>query len=257
MPTWDKDLYYRFRDQRTQPSHDLVARIQLPGPTRVVDLGCGPGNSTAVLRQRWPEASIVGVDNSTEMLQSAAESDARTQWVQADLASWQPDQKFDVVFSNAALQWLPDHEKLIPRLFGLVDDGGVLAVQLPDHYDSPLFRVLSDVADDRRWSSRMDEARTSLTHHRPSFYYDVLSPLTEQFDIWTTEYQHVVSSHDDILTFHRGSGMRPYLAVLSDDEQKTFEQLVLEGYRAAFAVAADGNVLFPFQRLFFIAQRRT
>lgn len=255
MPTWDKELYYRFRAQRTQPSIDLAARIASQRPARVVDLGCGPGNSTTVLRQRWPDASIVGVDNSSEMLRSARESDTRVEWSLADIANWQPAQRFDVVFSNAALQWVPDHEQLIPRLFRFVNDGGVMAVQLPDHYDSPLFRVLSDVADDRRWSARMDDARNSLTRHPVCFYYDLLSELTSRIEIWTTEYQHVLSSHDDILSWHRGTGMRPYLEVLSIDEQKTFEQLVLEGYRKAFAVAADGSVLFPFQRLFFIAQR--
>ncbi len=251
----DKDLYYRFYAQRTQPSIDLASRIALPRPAHVVDLGCGAGNSTAVLRKRWPDASIVGVDNSPEMLRSGRESDAGIEWLLADVASWQTNQRFDVVFSNAALQWVPDHEDLLPRLFGFVSDDGVLAVQIPDHYDSPLFRVLSDVADDRRWSARLDDARNSLTRHPGSYYYDLLSSLTDRIEIWTTEYQHVLSSHDDILSWHRGSGMRPYLEALPIDEQQTFEQLVLEGYRKAFPVAANGNVLFPFQRLFFIAQR--
>jgi trans-aconitate 2-methyltransferase len=255
MPSWDKDLYYRFREQRTQPSIDLVARIPITQPQRVVDLGCGPGNSTAVLRKRWPDCSMFGVDNSEEMLRSARQTDDRTQWVKADIANWQPDQACEVVFSNAALQWLPDHVKLIPQLFAAVSPAGVLAVQLPDHYDSALYRVLIDVSQDPRWSPRMEAARSSLTRHTVSFYYDLLSSCTGRFDIWTTEYHHELDSHQDILTFHRGTGMRPYLEALADDETKQFEQLVLDGYRQAFPVQANGRVLFPFKRLFFIAHK--
>lgn len=255
MPSWDKDLYYRFRSQRTQPSIDLVARIPHQRPQQVVDLGCGAGNSTAVLRNRWPDASIVGVDNSEEMLQAARQSDDPTEWVLADIASWQPDREFDIVFSNAALQWLPDHRSLIPRLFGFVGEQGVLAVQMPDHYDSALYRVLIEVSLDPRWSPRMENARHSLTRHTVSFYYDLLSGLTDRFEIWTTEYHHELQSHQDILTFHRGTGMRPYLEVLSADETEHFEQLVLDGYRGAFPLQANGRVLFPFRRLFFMAHR--
>lgn len=251
MPTWDKNLYYRFRAQRTQPSIDLAARITLQRPSRVIDLGCGPGNSTGVLRQRWAEASIVGLDNSEEMIRSARASDTDAEWVKSDIGNWHSDTKFDVVFSNAALQWVPDHERLIPRLVEQVASPGVLAVQLPDHYDSPLFRVLIEVANDDRWSDRMSDARQSLTRNPLSFYYDLLSPLGGEVEIWTTEYQHILSSHEDILTWHRGTGMRPYLEVLSREEQTEFERLVLEGYQRAFPVAADGNVLFPFRRLFF------
>jgi trans-aconitate 2-methyltransferase len=254
MPTWDKDLYYRFRAQRTQPSIDLVARIECDQVDDAVDLGCGAGNSTAVLRNRWPDASIVGTDNSDEMLRAAQETDDAVQWLLADIATWQPDQPFDVVFSNAALQWLPDHQSLIPRLFEWVREGGVLAVQLPDHYASALYQVLIDVSNDPRWSARMDAARSSLTRHTVSFYYDLLSSLTDRFDIWTTEYHHELQTHEDILTFHRGTGMRPYLESLSESEVDSFEKIVLEGYRNAFPVQANGRVLFPFRRLFFIAQ---
>ena len=257
MSTWDADLYYRFRAQRTQPSIDLTARIELEQPQHVVDLGCGPGNSTAVLRHRWPDANLVGVDNSQEMLDSGRKSDASVEWVLADIAAWQPARTFDVVFSNAALQWLPGHDDLIPRLFGFVREGGVLAVQMPDHYDSPLYRVLSGVADHDRWSARMTKARHSLTRHPVGYYYDLLCGLTDRIEIWTTEYQHVLSSHEEILQWHRGTGMRPYLDILSEEEREAFEKLVLQGYQRSFPRTADGNVLFPFQRLFFIAARST
>lgn len=255
MPTWDQELYYRFRQQRTQPSIDLVARIPLETPSRIVDLGCGAGNSTAALRNRWPASSIVGVDSSEEMLGEAKQADDGTVWVKDDIASWQPDEPFELVFSNAALQWLPDHSELIPRLLQAVTPGGVLAVQLPDHYESALYRVLIEVSRDARWSPRMEAARNSLTRHTVSFYYDLLSGCAERFDIWTTEYHHELQSHEDILTFHRGSGMRPYLEKLAEDETESFEQLILEGYRQAFPKQANGRVLFPFKRLFFMVYR--
>jgi trans-aconitate 2-methyltransferase len=253
MPNWDQELYYRFRQQRTQPSIDLVARIPLSQPVRVVDLGCGAGNSTAELRRRWPDCSLVGIDNSDEMLTAARQTDPRTQWVKADIASWQPEEPYELVFSNAALQWLPDHETLIPRLLAAVRPDGLLAVQLPDHYDSALYRVLIEVSFDLRWTARLEPARHSLTRHNVSFYYDLLSSCCQRFDIWTTEYHHELSSHQEILTFHRGTGMRPYLEALSADEIEDFEQLVLDGYRQAFPLQANGRVLFPFKRLFFIA----
>lgn len=253
MPSWDQDLYYRFRAERTRASYDLIARIDCPAAADIVDLGCGGGNSTAVLRERWPDASILGVDSSEAMLNVARSTDERTQWLVADIAGWQPGRQFDVVFSNAALHWLPDHTSLIPRLFALVRPSGVLAAQMPAHYESALYSVLVDVSRDARWSSRMEEPRNSLTRNTVSFYYDLLSGLTERFEIWKTEYQHELDRHEDILMFHRGSGMRPYLDRLSAEEIGDFEQRVLEGYRAAFAKQSNGRVLFPFQRLFFVA----
>ena len=254
MPTWDNALYDCFRSQRTQPATDLVSRIPNHQPSTVADLGCGGGNSTAVLRARWPDAKIIGVDNSEEMLGAARKNQGEVSWVKADIAAWEPPHSFDVLFSNAALQWVPDHETLIPRLLQYITKEGVLAVQVPDHYDSPLYRVLLEVSRDPRWSSRMEVARDSLTRHPVPFYYDVLSGRVAQLDLWTTEYQHVLSSHEDILTFHRGTGMRPYLESLDENETEAFERQVLVGYRDAFPVQPDGNVIFPFKRIFFLAR---
>ena len=255
MPTWDSDLYHRFRAQRTQPSIDLIRRIPLQDPRSLVDLGCGPGNSTAELRKRWPDAKITGIDCSEEMLTTARASDDGVNWQLGDLATWNGESQYDVVFSNAALQWLPDHHTLLPRLFRRVSSSGVLAVQVPDHDASALYRVLLDVSKQEPWSERMHSARMSLTRHPVGFYYDVLSPLTNDFELWTTEYQHVIESHQDILQFHRASGMRPYLEQLDADEKLVFEEQILTGYQEAFPLQADGRVLFPFRRLFFVARQ--
>jgi trans-aconitate 2-methyltransferase len=255
MPAWDQDLYYRFRNQRTQPSLDLVARIEFESPARIVDLGCGPGNSTEVLRKRWPDAAIFGVDTSEEMLTAARKTDARATWVNGDIGEWRDRDPFNIVFSNAAIQWLPDHAGVIEHLFQLASPGGTIAVQIPDHYESALYGVLLEVSRDSRWNERMASARCSLTRNPLSFYYDALRQQTDNFEIWTTEYQHVLNDHEAILTFHRGTGMRPYLEALRPDEIRSFEQLVLDGYRSEFHTQSDGNVIFPFKRLFFIAKR--
>jgi trans-aconitate 2-methyltransferase len=254
MPTWDPHMYLQFATERTQPAVDLITRIRLTHPARIIDVGCGPGNSTAMLRQRWPEANIIGLDNSPEMLAAAEQAYPSEQWLLADAAAWQADRPFDLVFSNAALQWLPDHETLFPQLLAQVAPGGALAVQLPAHYDSPLHRVTHDVAEARTWRHLMDRPRQALTHEAPAFYYRLLRPHAVQIDIWETEYYHIVNSPQDIVTWFRGTGLRPFLEALESDNQRfQFEQQVLDGYAQAYPSQPDGRVLFPFRRLFIVA----
>jgi trans-aconitate 2-methyltransferase len=254
MPTWDPHMYLQFAKERTQPAVDLMTRIRLADPARIIDIGCGPGNSTAMLRQRWPEATIIGLDNSPEMLAAAKQAYPAEHWLLADAASWQADLPFDLVFSNAALQWLPDHEKLFPQLLEQVAPGGALAIQMPAHYESPLHLVTLEVAEARAWRHLMDRPRQALTHEPAAFYYRVLRPHTAQIEIWETEYYHIVDSPQAIVTWFRGTGLRPFLEVLESDQQRLlFEQQVLEGYAHAYPSQPDGRVLFPFRRLFMVA----
>jgi trans-aconitate 2-methyltransferase len=254
MPTWDPHMYLQFATERTQPAVDLITRIRLAQPARIVDLGCGPGNSTAMLRQRWPEATIIGLDHSPEMLAAAKQAFPSEQWLLADAAAWQADRPFDLVFSNAALQWLPDHQTLFPQLLAQVAPGGALAIQLPAHYDSPLHRVTQAVAEAPAWRHRMERPRQALTHEAPAFYYRLLRPHAVQIEIWETEYYHIVNSPQDIVTWFRGTGLRPFLEALESDNQRfQFEQQVLDGYTQAYPFQPDGRVLFPFRRLFIVA----
>lgn len=256
MPQWDPQLYLQFATERTQPAVDLIARIRLPQPARIIDIGCGPGNSTAMLRQRWPDAQITGLDSSPEMLAVAAQNYPSEEWVLEDAASWQPEHAFDLVFSNAALQWVPDHQAVFPRLFGQVAPGGALAIQVPAHYDSPVHRVALDVAQAGAWRQRLERPSQALTHEAPAFYYRLLRPTAAQIDMWETEYYHVVEQPEDIVTWFRGTGLRPFLEALESDQQRAqFEQSVLEGYRQAYPRQPDGRVLFPFRRLFVVAYR--
>jgi trans-aconitate 2-methyltransferase len=256
MPSWDPQLYLHFATERTQPAVDLIARIQLAHPARIIDVGCGPGNSTAMLRQRWPEATIIGLDSSPEMLAAAAQAYPSESWLLADAATWQADVLFDLVFSNAALQWLPDHEHVFPQLMAQVAPGGALAVQVPAHYHSPLHLVTLEVAAADAWRHRMDRPRQALTHQPPAFYYRMLRPHASQIAIWETEYYHIVDSPQDIITWFRGTGLRPFLEALETDNQREhFEQQVLEGYTRAYPPQPDGRVLFPFRRLFMLVYR--
>jgi trans-aconitate 2-methyltransferase len=256
MPTWDSNLYLTFADERTQPSIDLTARIPLESPKRIIDLGCGPGNSTAVLRQRWSEAEIVGLDNSPEMVAAASAKYPAETWLLADVAHWTAEIPFDLVFSNATLQWVPKHAELLPHLMAQVAGGGVLAVQMPTRNEAAMRTVVQDIAADPIWRDRFHDARRALIMHPPEFYYDVLSPLCSRLDIWETTYYHRMDSPQAVVNWFRGTGLRPYLdALTNENERQAFEQRVLDAYTELFPRRPDGLILFPFPRLFFIAVR--
>ena len=235
---------------------DLTARIAVPDPGRIIDLGCGPGNSTAALRQRWPKARITGLDSSSEMIAAASRSYPNQEWITGDIAAWNAEIPYDVAFSNAALQWVPGHEDLFPHLFAQVASGGALAVQMPAHFDSPLHREILETAQDPSWLHLMGPALSAMTKKPPSFYYNLLRPLAATLDIWETLYYHVLDSPRAIIEWFRGTGLRPYLAALeNEDQRKRFEELLLERYTRAFPPQSDGRILFPFRRLFIIAYR--
>lgn len=256
MPQWDAEQYLKFGGERTQPVFDLLHRLAIPDPRRVADLGCGPGNSTAVLRRKWPQSKILGVDSSPEMIARARQTLPEAEWVVADAASWQSDEPFDLVFSNAMLQWIPGHERVCLHLLDQVAAGGALAMQVPAHYDSPLHREILDVSRDPRWDSRMEKARRALTNHPPEFYYDLLARRAWRVDVWETMYYHVLKGPEAVLEWFRGTGLRPFLEPLAPQaERPSFEEMLLARYTVSYARRESGKVLFPFRRLFFIAYR--
>ena len=257
MASWHPEQYLQFREERTRPCHDLVARIALARPARIIDLGCGPGNSTAVLRARWPEADVTGLDNSGTMLEQARASDENVQWVLGDIASWADaeGQSYDVVFSNAALQWVGDHAALLPKLAARVAAGGVLAVQVRSNWGAPAHTTMRSLAGSEKWRGRFPENGVREWFvHEPGFYYDVLAPLAVKLDLWQTTYFQVMPEVRSIAEWYRGTGMRPFLDALQDDpsKQEFFEDYSRELERH-FAPRKDGRVLFPFERLFAVA----
>jgi len=251
---WDPGQYLRFGDERTRPSLDLASRIDIGTPRRVIDLGCGPGSSTQVLVARWPGAHVVGLDSSASMIDSARANHPLQEWLLHSIETWTCTAAFDVVFSNAALQWVPDHGPLVQRLFGAVAPGGALAFQIPSA-DYPLVRsLIHEVARSGQWAHLMSDPLRALTMEPPAFYYNHLAGGSTRVDIWETEYLHVLESPDAVVDWIASTGLRPFLDVLSDDADKRhFVELLRKRVRDSYALRADGKVLFPFKRTFVIA----
>lgn len=251
---WNPDRYLKFGDERTRPSADLAARVLVADPVRVIDLGCGPGNSTQVVRRRWPGAHIIGLDSSPSMIAGARAAYPDQEWVEGDIVTWTASEPFDVVFSNAALQWLRGHAGLVRRLFAQLAPGGALAFQIPSGVYSPVRVLMREVAQDDAWRARMGAALDALTMEQPHVYYDALAPVARSIDMWETEYCHVLTSAAAIVEWMSGTGLRPYLDALDDDpERARFIDMLTARVEAAYTRRSDGRVLFPFRRLFVIA----
>ncbi len=197
--TWQPQRYLAFDDHRTRPAADLLARVPLAAPERVVDLGCGPGNSTALLTGRWPGARVTGLDSSDTMLAAARERGLAADWLQADIATWVPDQPVDLLFSNAVLQWLPHHATVLPRLLGLLRPGGVLAIQMPRNFQAPSHTTVSEIAALAPWAERLEGRPMGSPVAEPEWYHDVLSPKAAALDIWQTEYLQVLEGEDPVV----------------------------------------------------------
>lgn len=256
MSAWDPDHYLRFADERTRPALDLVSRIRLDNPRTIVDLGCGPGNSTQVLRRRWPGARLWGLDASREMISAAQDAYPDQEWLLGDIRDWSSSEPLDLVFSNAALQWLPDHADLVKRLFHQVAAGGVLAFQVPNDARSPVRLAIREVAEDPAWRRRMEEAQGALTLEEPRVYYDALATLADAVDVWETTYYHVMASPAAIVTWIAATGLRPFLVALdSERERARFVAMLQDRVSRAYAPRADGRTLFAFRRLFVIAYK--
>lgn len=262
MADWNPALYRRFEDERTRPAAELLARVPSVGrashASLVVDLGCGPGNSTELLVKRFPQARTVGVDNSASMLVSARERLPGAEFVQADISSWAPapGEAPDLLFANAALQWVPDHAELLPRLFGLLAPGGVLAIQMPDNWQEPSHRLMREVARDPAWAAQIGDAehlRTPLLGL--GRYYDLLAPLAAEVDVWHTIYQHRMAGPGPIVEWLRSTGLRPFVERLSDAQRTGFLAAYEQRLDAAYPVRADGQRLLAFPRLFIVARK--
>lgn len=249
--SWDPEQYLAFGRERTRPARELLTRVPIDAPARVVDLGCGPGNSTALLRARFPAAEIVGVDSSREMLEKARASAVDAHFVEADIATWAPDAPVDVLYANASLQWLADHETLLPRLMASLAAGGVLAMQLPRNFEEPCHTLLRDLA---RAHPKLGNVRDWWNVLAPEAYYDALEPLAAHVDLWETRYLQVLTGDDAVFEWMSGSGLRPFAAALRGAEREAFLAEYRERLAAAYPERASGTTLYPFLRLFVVAR---
>jgi trans-aconitate 2-methyltransferase len=256
MPDWNPDLYLKFSDQRARPAADLIAQIKLEDPKRIIDLGCGTGNSTEQVHARWPQAEITGVDSSANMLKQASMRHPDWHWIESEIENWEPSGSFDLIFSNAVLHWLGDHAAVFPRLFQLVTAGGAMAVQMPNNFHSQAHQAMKKVAGDPRWAAALTNASEKFGVQPVAFYYDVLRKMALHLDIWETEYLQIMDGPKAVYDWIRSTGMRAYLERLANDDQRAeFERICLQEIEKAYHPNEQGKVLFPFKRIFIVAYR--
>jgi trans-aconitate 2-methyltransferase len=255
MADWSARQYLKFEDERTRPPRDLLAQVPLQRPRRVVDLGCGPGNSTELLVERFPHSEVAGLDSSADMLRKARERLPKCPFIEADIAAWTPEQGTDLLFANAAFQWVPDHPRVLRRLLEALPAGGVLAVQMPDNTDEPANALQREVAAQGPWAKNLAAAVPRADLLAPEVYYDLLKPFCARIDIWHSVYNHVMATPQAIVEWFKGSSLQPYLSLLDAAGREEFLAAYAEKIAAAYKPRADGKVLLKFPRLFIVAVR--
>jgi len=259
MLDWNPALYRRYEDERTRPAQELLARVPLAEAARVVDLGCGPGNSTELLAQRFPTAQVTGTDNSEAMLVSARERLPAARFELSDIATWAPREQEapDLIYANASLQWVPDHEALIPRLFDALAPGGVLAVQMPDNRQEPTHRLMRAVAAEAPWAEPIGDADKLRTLLLPlGGYYDLLAARAAHVDVWHTIYQHPMADAAAIVEWVRSTGLKPFVDRLPPDLQASYLAEYERRVNEAYPLRTDGKRLLAFPRMFIVAHTK-
>jgi len=254
---WDADQYLKFADERSRPFFDLLEQVRCQRPATIVDLGCGPGNLTRAAADRWPAARVLGMDNSTNMLAQAKPLaiPSRLEFELADVESWSPPQPVDLILSNAALQWVRHHERLLPRVAAMLAPGGTLAVQLPDFFHMPAHAAIDAVAAEPRWAARVASAGVPRDSVQPlSWYIQRLIELGFKVNAWQTTYYHVLRGENPVLEWFKGSALRPFLQLLDEAAAKEFLSEVGVKLRAEYP-AKNSVTLLPFPRLFFVGTR--
>lgn len=256
MSQWSSEQYLKFKTQRTQPAYDLAKRILSDNPQKVLDIGCGPGNSTAVLKERFPKADILGVDNSEDMIEKARESYPELNFRICDAAAESDTlDTYDVIFSNACLQWIPRHREFIPAIFNKLNKNGVLAVQIPMNGQETLFKIMNEVISEPQWGFSSADAETNETLPEEE-YFDILSDCTDDFHIWETVYYHNMPSIEAMVEWIKGTRLRPYLNALDREKAVLLEKEILRRGKEAYGVRKNGEIIFKFRRFFFIAVKK-
>jgi trans-aconitate 2-methyltransferase len=250
---WDPKTYLDFSAERTRPAAELLARVKLEVPRKIADLGCGPGNSTELLARRWPDAELEGIDSSQEMLAEARRTSLRVRWTEADIAAWDPPARYDLIFSNATYQWVSDHAALLPRLASFLEPGGVFAFQVPRNFDEPCHTLIHEIAAHGPWSARFKNVREAHVLS-PEAYFEILEPIASRIDIWETRYLQILTGEDAVYRWMIGTGLRPFASALDGEMREAFLAEYRTRVAEIYVLRKDGVTLYPFQRLFCVAQ---
>lgn len=254
---WNPQDYLKFEKERTRPSNDLINSLENFIPDSVVDIGCGPGNSTSRLLRKWPKADILGVDSSDRMIKSAMDNYPSLNWRVCEIGKDLIQDKFDLVFSNAAIQWIPEHNLLLKEFYSMLKDGGRLAVQLPLFFNMRLGKIIKEVSESPRWNSLLRDINFSFYINDQSYYYNsLIGAGFKNINIWETRYFHIFPNHRYIMDMIASTGLKPYLERLDRaEDRELFNKLVLNRVEREYKSEVDGTVLFPFIRLFFTGER--
>ena len=255
MPNWNPLQYEKFLKDRTQPAIDLANRLEEFAPNSILDLGCGPGNSTKVLKDKFPSAKIIGADNSDEMLEKARELYPDIEFINLDANGdlHELNGRFDIVFSNACIQWLPNHKELLPKLMTLLNSNGVLVIQIPMQRDHLVHMIINELVNTTKWSKKLTPRQyNNLTTEE---YFDVISDISNDFEIWETSYCHRMPNYESIIEWYKGTGLRPYLEQLTESDAADFVNDVFVKLKQRYKMQKNGEILFRFPRLFFIAKK--
>ena len=255
MTSWDPNQYLKFADHRLRPALDLLQRIPTAEPGHVFDLGCGAGNVAKLLAERWPKARVTGIDGSMAMLEKARAAAPHIAFIQAEMDAWRPPAPAGVIYSNAALHWLDGHEALFPRLMEQVAPGGALAVQMPRNHKAPSHTSMVEAAEAGPWKAKLAGVRSIRTVHDPDAYYRMLAPHAARLDIWECEYLQVLEGDNPVVEWTKGTALRPYLDALDDAAKKGFLAAYAERIATVYPRQPDGRTLFPFRRIFIVAER--
>lgn len=256
MSDWNPSLYLQFSKERTKPVEDLINNLDGFQPQFIADVGCGPGNSTKKLINKWPKSDITGFDSSKNMIERAT---AEISGADFKLKMIEPGEslgEFDLIFSNAAIQWIPDHENLFVSFYQSLNSNGKVAVQLPMFFDMELGQTIRDVAESPRWNNKLRSVTNSMYFDNYKNYYDILTEAGfSNIRMWQTNYYHIFPGHDTIYEMISSTGLRPYMEKLEEMDQVYFSKLVKEGIQSSYHMQENGNVILPFIRLFIIGER--
>lgn len=252
---WNPEQYLKFTQPRFRPALDLIARIE-GDPELIYDLGCGTGSAARILASRWERAKVVGVDDSAQMLAQAKAEPSRVVWEQASIADWRPERPAGLIFSNAALHWLPEHSALFPRLMGFLAPSGILAVQMPRNFGAPSHTLIAETVRGGPWRAKLEPLLRPTPVGEPASYYPLLSTGAASVDIWETEYLQVLEGANPVKEWTKGTWLKPLLDALEEPERSAFEDAYGLRIKAAYPALADGKTLFPFKRLFMVVRKR-